>query len=133
MYTIPEMPLEAWVWFSHPGGTPVPPADETAMVSLSPCRPEDYYRGVQQPTILQATHIIRALADPRYTDMFDPQVAVAIFPCTCFEIPPGSKHYYIAMWAHQVGAGFPNHHARIYVARGETMLLGEQRPFIGYI
>jgi hypothetical protein len=55
------------------------------------------------------------------------------FPTTLFEIPFGSGHYYAAVWSHEVGAGFPNHHARIYAARHQMPEVDGTRTFVGYI
>lgn len=116
-YIYPQMPLEARTWYAV-NGLPVPPvSDDLIPCSLSPVRPEDYFQTTGIAGVSLATHIIRCPVNPNIGDSILAQEGGTLFPCTVFEVPPGSNHLYACVWYHEVGAGFPNHHARIYVSR----------------
>lgn len=134
-YTVPEMPLRADVWFEAPGLPPPGPPDASDVhISLSPLTPN-------QAITLQSevsgggtsTHIIRTLTDLRIADSYTGPPLTLDYPCTVWEVPAGSGHYYRTDWAHIVGAGFPNEHHRVYVTRWKADLSGPKPWFIGYI
>jgi len=133
MYTMPTFPLLANVWFTFNG--PLPPADLPVEVdvSLSPIAPQQYYQILDGVIEARPTHIIRMLPDSRLGDSHTPNEPSNPFPCSLFEVPPGSGHYYAAVWAHQVGAGFPNHHARIFVQRRSAETDAELATYTGWI
>jgi hypothetical protein len=79
------------------------------------------------------THIIRTAADPELADNYMRGDEVEQFPISFFEIPAGSGHFYGAIWAHVVGAGFSNEHARIFAWRWTTGLLADLPWFVGWI
>ena len=117
MYTYPEMPLTVNVWFLAPAVPPGPGGEAQISASISPVRPEDWFRAKQFPNSLQPTHIIRCPPDDRFTDNLLPDQPNLLFPATVLEYPIGSDHYYVVLFAHQVGAGFPNWHSRLFAAR----------------
>jgi hypothetical protein len=133
-YAPPQLPLRAYVWYEvddEPAG--IPP-DATLDISLSPIRPEDFLRGTTIATPVPVTHIIRALANNLFRDNLYPGHPPLVWPCTLFECPLDSGHYYATLWAHQVGAGFPNWHSRIYAARIHQIGYDGTPPrFIGYV
>lgn len=117
IYTYPEMPIEAAVWYLSDAMIPPGPPDAFVQVSLSPIRPEDYFRGVRTPGELPATHIIRTAVHELIGDNWNGDPEQHVLPATIFQIPNGEERYYVTLWAHQVGAGFHNWHSRIYAAR----------------
>lgn len=135
MYTYPEMPLRANVWWEmHAPPADEPPDELDWPLSLSPISPADYFRctaELQGPYF--ATHIIRMPTSEKVSESHVPGNATEAYPCTVFEIPAGSGHFYVTTWAHIVGAGFANEHHRVYVTRyGDT--LSQAWPlFRGYI
>jgi len=66
---------------------------------------------------LPVTHIIRTDLDPELGDSYLTAPITITRPYCLWEIPEGSGHFYLAIWVHQVGAGFPNHHQRILAYR----------------
>ena len=97
-------------------------------------RPEDFFRATV-PFLgpMFASHIIRTAPDDRYCENCQFNEPTNIVPGSAFEVPWGSGHLYISIWAHQVGAGFPNHHARIYVARWLDVPSTQPPLFRGWI
>ena len=123
------------VWHRAPGPPPLGPADrDDVPCSLSPTSPE-----VQAANFVNTdhyhpwTHIIRTAVDPAICDNYLRGDETTLWPISMFEIPQDSGHYYICLWAHQVGAGFPNWHARIYVCRYNLGHLADLPWFTGYI
>jgi len=132
-YEMPEFPLDANVWYNLSSTPPARGADALTSCSLSPVRPEDYFRASAPFETAQPTHIIRCLPDGNMGDSILAGSGGVLFPCTVFEIPEGSEHFYAAVWYHEVGAGFSNHHARIYAARCWQEPLPGQAAFQGWI
>lgn len=117
-YSYPQMPLLADIWYETDNIPPAGEPDRTGVhCSLSPLRPNEFFLADSFPGSLFPLHIIRTAADPGFCDNYIPPAPGSLFPTTLFEIPPGSEHWYISMFAHVVGAGFDNEHARVFVAR----------------
>ncbi len=132
-YAYPQMPLEANVWYAV-NGLPIPPvADDIIPCSISPVRPEDYFQATGIAGVVLATHIIRCPANPRIGDSILAQEGGTLFPCSVFEFPRGSKHFYACAWYHEIGAGFPNFHARIYAARIFAQPPAGVPAFVGWV
>lgn len=118
-YTYPAMPAVARVWYQV--GT-FPPAqgthDEAINVSISPIAPS---LAVQGPARLYCglapTHIIRTAPNAKVCENSHQPTQNDPFPCTVFEVPITTGHWYVCLWYHECGYGFDNWHARIYVAR----------------
>jgi hypothetical protein len=133
VYTMPSFPLTAGVWYDADNVLPPAGLYVESKVSLSPLKPGEWAALTWHFAELTPTHIIRSLPDPRYRDstqMISPSTG---FPTTIFEVPVGSQHWYAAVWSHEVGAGFPNHHARVFVARHTASDVNGTRTFIGWI
>lgn len=133
VYTMPAMPLDALVWYEADEAPPLGSADTIVACSLSPVQPADYFRASGLFNTAQPTHIIRCLADPEMGDSILAGSGGVLFPCTVYEVPAGSGHFYAAAWYHEVGAGFPNHHARVYVSRCWKEPLPGSPVFRGWI
>jgi hypothetical protein len=134
-YTIPAMPLKANVWHRVPGPPPWDILDAHEVdCSCSPIAPAQFAVGFQPSEVDRAwTHIIRTMKDPNYVDNYMRGDERDLWPATAFEIPAGSGKYYIVRWAHVVGAGFPNEHARLFAHRWTDGLLANLPWFEGYI
>jgi len=132
-YTYPEMPLEGRVWFAADQVPPAVDSDVTVWLSLSPVRPEDFFRATPTRAVAAATHIIRTAPDSRFGDNWVADTPNFLLPATVFEVDPFSEHFYVAIWAHEVGAGFANHHARIYAVRTRIAPYATLPIFEGWI
>lgn len=133
MYKIPEMPLLAhcWVDFALPT-TPDPLDAIEIQCSLSPLRPDEHFLRTPEGSA-RSTHIIRTIPLAGFRDSYTPDNPGSLFPCSLFEVPQYSGHFYLSVWHQVVGAGFPNEHSRIYVARDPLGLNTVTPPFIGFI
>jgi hypothetical protein len=132
MYTIPQTPLEARVWYLVQALPPPPFEDEILLISLSPLAPAQAFSIGLEDTY-QATHIIRSASSERWCDNYDPGNPGVLFPATVIECPIGSGHLYVTVWAHICGPGFPNEHVRAYMLRVPNNRVGGVPLFEGYI
>lgn len=131
-YAYPEMPVRAVVTYRADTIPPSSGGDDQVFISLSPVRPEDWIRATSPQAQLPVTHIIRTAPDRNVGDNYEPGAPGALFPCTVYEVPESSGHYYVVLWYHEVGLGFPNHHARIYVCRLADPAFGELPIYVGW-
>jgi hypothetical protein len=134
-YTYPEMPLRANIWYRTPVAPPTAPPDlEDIPCSCAPITPSQHAVVLAPSEITRAwTHIIRTAVDPKYVDSYMRGDERDSFPMTMLEIPGGSGHFYGVTWAHIVGAGFPNEHARLYAWRWTAGLIADLPWFEGFI
>lgn len=132
-YVYPPMPLLANLWYEEGDLPPTHPADEIVRCSISPIRPEDYFRQTQVASPAPGTHIIRTAPNPNIGDRWDPPSPTSVDFGSVFEVPIGSGHFYWVLWYHEVGAGFPNHHARIYALRTASLFRPFEPIFRGWI
>jgi len=134
-YTYPEMPLRMNVWYQAKDPPPLgPPDKQDVPCSLSPIKPNEYAAAsVNTDHYHPFTHIIRSPVDLNLCDNYLRGDETTLWPITFFEIPSGSGKFYICLWTHQCGAGFPNHHARTFACRYNYGTLANTPWFIGYI
>ena len=133
MYSYPPMPLDVAVWWSASSLPPAGPPDEVVKASISPVRPEDHFRANRITTDSPGTHIIRTAANPHLGDNLVSDGIVPGQPFTLFEYPINSGHFYMAVWAHQVGTGFENWHARVYALRVSSATPPDRPLYVGWV
>jgi len=134
-YTYPDMPLLMRVWYTVEEPPPTGPPDASAVpCSLSPMTPADFFGFYQTSQAWPpGTHIIRTPIDRQFSDNMLIQAIGRIWPCSMFEIPSESGHMYVCGWSHEVGAGFPNHHQRVFCWRWVASNPGNPPYFRGWI
>jgi hypothetical protein len=127
------MPLLANVWYEQGEVEPSMEPDAQVACSLSPIRPEELLQGTAGGGQAETTHIIRTASGQPITDNYYPRGNGSLFPCTVWEFPQDSAHFYVTVWAHVVGRGFPNEHARVYVTRWRFEPTGGPPLFTGWV
>jgi hypothetical protein len=134
-YQTPPFPLLANVWYNaqhFPLG--IDPPDAQITCSLSPIPLKDFVWLPFQPSERTSpTHIIRTPSNPLLGENWAYQTGAPYWPATVFEVPPGSGHTYLAVFAHQVGTGFDNHFSRVYVTRIVGSATTDHPVFQGWI
>lgn len=134
-YQYPQMPLRMNVWYTVTNLPPTGPPDLTDVpCSLSPTKPSEFLQadgsGTGQYLI---AHIIRTATNVNYADNHYAPAEPVGERMTVFEVPAGSGHYYMAAFAHVIGAGFANEHHRIFVSRYATGYAVDQPWYRGWI
>jgi hypothetical protein len=133
VYDYPPMPIEAVVFLDADQLPPTDAVAELLKCSISPIKPEDFLRGTEALSAYPVSHIIRTAPNPRIRDNLDFGSPQSVFPCAVFEYPPDSGRYYVTMWYHEVGVGFSNHHARVYVTRMAADVNGQRPGYSGWV
>jgi hypothetical protein len=131
-YQPPQLPLVAAVYYEENSIPPANDASDLLEISLSPLRPEDFLLMSTLRLALTPTHIIRCRTNLFLGDNFNPDAPSVLFPCTVFEFPTDSQHWYVCTWAHIIGTGFPNEHSRCYVTRITPSDLAQLPLYVGW-
>jgi len=131
-YPPPQLPLIAAVYYEAAGLPPAGDASDLLEISLSPLRPEDFLLMGQLHLAQTPTHIIRCRVNPQLAENFNPDSPSILFPCSVFEYPVDSQHWYVCTWAHIIGPGFANEHHRCYVTRMTPSDFADVPEYVGW-